>query len=143
MTLVPATNNFVSRFQFPTFHYPYYYPTYINIIVIARYYQPNSIYLTTGGLKRSLNTQEWTPFRVNNIVEAYATKVAVSQGVVEIIHTDVTALMTTMVYGVAARNGYMHPGGFSSTVGKVVFVHSLYSQIIYTLIKYSSLLECS
>ena len=125
MTLIPATNNFVSRFQLPTFHHPYYYPAYVNIIVMAQYYQPNSISLTTGGVKRSLNTREWTPFRVNNIVEAYATKVAVSQGVVEIIHTDVTALMTTMVYGVAARNGYMHPGGFSSTVGKIVYVHSL------------------
>ena len=121
MTLIPATNNFVSRFQFPTFHHPSessYYPTYINIIVMAQYYQPNSIYLITGGLRRSLNTQEWIPFRVNNIVEAYATKVAVLYSVIEIIHTDVTAMMTTMVYGVTAKNGYMHPGGFSSTIGK-------------------------
>ena len=126
MTLIPATNNFVSRFQFPTFHHPtvsYNYKTYVNIIVMAQYYQPNTIYLTTGGSKRSLNTEEWTPFRVNNIVEAYATKVAVSQGVVEIIHTDVTALMTTMVYGVAARNGYMHPGGFFSTLGKQPYAY--------------------
>ena len=121
MTLIPATNNFVSRLQFPTFHHPtdsHYYPTYINIIVMAQYYQPKSIYLITGGLKKSLDTQEWTPFRVNNTTEAYATKVPVLHGAVEIIHTDVTALMTTIVYGIAARNGYMHPGGFSSTVGK-------------------------
>ena len=121
MTLIPATNNFLSRFQFPTFHHPSSstnYPAYINIIVMAQYYQPKSIYLTTGGSKRSLDTQEWTPFRVNNIVEAYATKVTVSRGIVEIIHTDVTALMTTVMYGITARNGYMHPGGFASTVGK-------------------------
>ena len=122
MTLVPPTNNYVSRFQFPTFRHPSSssnnYPTYINIIVMAQYYQPKSIYLTTGGAKRSLDTQEWTPFRVNNTVKAYATKVSVSLGIVEIIHTDVTALMTTMVYGVASRNSYMHPGGFASTMGK-------------------------
>ena len=121
MTLIPATNNFVSRFQFPTFHHPSSstnYPAYINIIVMAQYYQPKSIYLTTGGSKRSLDTQEWTPFRINNIVEAYATKVTVLHGIVEIIHTDVTALMTTVMYGITARNGYMHPGGFASTVGK-------------------------
>ena len=128
MTLVPATNNFLSRFQFPTFRHSsntYYYPTYINIIVLVQYYQPDSIYLITGGLKSSLGTQEWTPFRVINIVEAYATKIVVLRGMVEIIHTDVTALMTTMVYGVAARNGFMHPGGLSSTVGKHVYVYSL------------------
>ena len=121
MTLIPATNNFVSRFQFPTFHRPSYstnYPTYINIIVMAQYYQPKSIYLRTGGSKKSLDKQEWTPFRVNSIVEAYATKVTVSRGIVELIHTDVAALMTTMVYGVAARNGHMHPGGLTSTMGK-------------------------
>ena len=125
MTLVPPTNNFMSRFHFPTFHHSSNYPAYINIIVMAQYYQPESIYLTTGGLRRSLDTQEWTPFRVNNIVEAYATKVAVSRGVVEIIHTDVTTLMTTMVYGVATRNSYMHPGGFASTMGKYshMFIH--------------------
>ena len=121
MTLVPAINNFLSRFQFPTFHHPsdsYYYPTYINIIVMAQYYQPESIYLATGGSKRPLNKHKWKPFIVNNVIEAYSTKIPVLHGIVEIIHTDVTALMTTMVYGVAARNGYMHPGGFSSTVGK-------------------------
>ena len=121
MTLVPATNNFVSRFQFPTFHHPsesYYYPTYVNVIVMAQYYQPASIYIVTGGSKRQLNKHKWKPFIVNNVIEAYSTKVSVLHGIVEIIHTDVTALMTTMVYGVAARNGYMHPGGFSSTVGK-------------------------
>ena len=125
MTLVPPTNNFVSRFQFPTFRHPSSstnYPTYINIIVMAQYYQPKSIYLTTGGSRRSLDAQEWTPFRVNNVVEAYATKVAVSRGIVEIIHTDATALMTTVVYGIATRNSYMHPGGFASTVGKYSYM---------------------
>ena len=125
MTLVPPTNNFVSRFQFPTFRHPSSssnYPTYINIIVMAQYYQPESIYLTTGGSRRSLDAQEWTPFRVNNVVEAYATKVAVSRGIIEIIHTDATALMTTVVYGIATRNSYMHPGGFASTVGKYSYM---------------------
>ena len=121
MTLIPATNDFKSRFQFPTFHHPsdsYYYPTIINIIVMAQYYQPESIYVVTGGSKRALNKQKWRPFIVNNITEAYSTKLPVLHGVVEIVHTDITALMTAIVYGVAARNGYMHPGGFSSTVGK-------------------------
>ena len=125
MTLVPASNNFVSRFQFPTFHHPtdsYFYPTYVNIIVMAQYYQPDSIHLITGGFKTSLITQEWTPFTVNNVTEAYATKVTILHGTVEIIHNNITALMTAMVYGVAARNGYMHLGGLSSTVGKYAYI---------------------
>jgi len=48
----------------------------------------------------------------------YATKVNILHGIVEIFHTDVTALMTVIAYGVADRNGYMQPGGLSSTVGK-------------------------
>ena len=120
MTLVPASNNFLSKFQFPTFHHTnsYYYPTYVNIIVMAQYFQPGSIHMVTGGLKISLNTQEWTLYNLNNVTEAYATKVNILHGVVEIVHTNVTALMTVIAYGVADRNGYMQPGGLSSTVGK-------------------------
>ena len=119
MTLVSPSKNFVSKLQFSTFqHATYYYPNYVNIIVLAHYYQPDSIYLKTRGLWISLSTQKWIPFRVNNITVAYATKVAVLRGEVEIIHTNITALMTAIVYGVAARNGYIHPGGLSFTVGK-------------------------
>jgi len=123
MTLLSHSNNFASKFQFPTFLHAtnsYYSPNYVNIIVMAQYFQPDMIYLITGGLKSSLNTQEWTPFIVNNITEAYATKVTVLRGIVEIIHTNPAALMATVVYGVAARNGYIHPGGLSSTVGKYI-----------------------
>ena len=120
MTLVPASNNFQSKFQFPTFHHTdsYYYPTYVNVIVMAQYFQPGAIHMVTGGLKISLNTQEWTPYNLNNVTEAYATKVNILHGVVEIVHADITALMTVITYGVSDRNGYMQPGGLSSTVGK-------------------------
>ena len=121
MTLVSPSNNFLSKFKFSTFRHAsrsYYYSNYVNIIVMAQYYQPDSIHLTTGGFKTSLITQEWTPFRVNNVTEAYATKVAVLHGAIEIIHANITALMTTLVYGVTARNSYMHLGGLSSTAGK-------------------------
>ena len=124
MTLVPTSNNFISKFQFPTFDHPtdsYYYPTYVNIIVMAEYYQPDSIHMVTGGLQMSLYTQEWTPFRINNVIEAYATKVSVLHGIVEITHNNVTALMTVLVYGVTARNSYMHFGGLSDTVGKPAY----------------------
>ena len=113
MTLVPASNSFLNKFQFPTFnHYTTYSAHYINIIVMAQYYQSDKIFLiTTNGFKYSLKSKEWTPIRVSNTIEAYATKVHVLQGVVEIIHTNVTALMTALVYGIDQRNGYIHSGG--------------------------------
>ena len=117
MGLVSATNNFASRFQFPVsvFRYAasssYYTPSFSNVIVMAQYYQPDKIYVITDGNKRSLIAQIWTPITVNNVIEAYATKVPVLPGVVEIIHANEAALMTTMVYGIDQRMGYIHPGG--------------------------------
>ena len=116
MGLVPATNSFTSRFQFPVSGFRYaasslYIQSFINIIVKAQYYQPDKIYIIRDGAKRSLSTQIWTPITVSNVIEAYATKVPVLPGVVEIIHTNEEALMTTMVYGIDPRIGYIHPGG--------------------------------
>ena len=116
MGLVSATNSFASRFQFPVAAFRYavsssYIQSFINIIVIAQYYQPDKIYMIRDGAKMSLSTQIWTLIRVNNVIEAYATQVPVLPGVIEIIHTNKEALMTTMVYGIDPRMGYIHPGG--------------------------------
>ena len=116
MGLVSATNSFTSRFQFPVSGFRYaasslYIQSFINIIVMAQYYQPDKIYIIRDGAKRSLSTQIWTPITVNNVIEAYATKVPVLPGVIEIIHANKEALMTTMVYGIDQRIGYIHPGG--------------------------------
>ena len=127
MGLVSATNNYANRFQFPVSAFRYaassfYIPSFINIIVMAQYYQPEMVYLIRDGAKMSLNTQIWTPITVNDVVEAYATKVAVLPGVVEIIHTDEEALMTTMVYGIDQRIGYIHPGGLlQNPISKEIF----------------------
>ena len=124
MGLVSATKNFDSKFQFSvsTFRYAtnsLYSLSFINIIVMAEYYQPNKIYLRTDGGKKSLSTQIWMPIRVKNVIEAYATKVPVLPAVIEIIHANKEALMTTMVYGIDQRIGYIHPGGLShNSMGK-------------------------
>ena len=111
MVLVSASNNFASKFHFPTFRRTINSLYFINIIVMSQYYQSDMIYLIKGDIKKSLNTQEWVPIRVNYVTEAYVTRVAVLPGAVEVVHTNRTALMTTVVYGVAAQNGYIHPGG--------------------------------
>jgi len=119
MTLVPATDFYTNSFVFSTLqnHKSSGYKHFINIIVLAHYYQPDMIYSIAGGVNKSLDTQEWLPVKVNNIIEAYATKVTISEGVVKIIHTNTSALMTTIVYGFVRYEGYGHPGGLSHNSG--------------------------
>ena len=119
MSLVPATIHYSNKFSFSTIRNPHQsgYNHFVNIIVLAQYFQPDMIYLLAGGVNKSLDTQEWVPVKVNNVIEAYATKVNISEGVVEIIHTNTSALMTTMVYGFASSEGYGHPGGLTFPTG--------------------------
>ena len=112
MTLVPATSQYDHKFKFSTVHSPYH-DHYVNIIVIAQYYQPDIIYLTEGKISRSLKTQHWVPITVNNVTEAYITQVKITEGVVEIVHSNSAALMTTIVYGFSKFDGYGHPGGLN------------------------------
>jgi len=111
MTTMPAIIHYTSKFIFSAIRHANY-AYFVNIVVLAQYYQPDMIYLIAGGVNKSLDTQEWVPVKVNNFTEAYATKVAISEGVVEVIHTNTSALMTTIVYGFARFKGYGHPGGF-------------------------------
>ncbi|XP_065902435.1 uncharacterized protein [Dysidea avara] len=117
MTLVPATNQYSNKFQFSTLQdQSEDYTHYINIIVLAQYYQPDMIYLISGGLNRSLDTHQWAPFMVNNVTEAYSVQVNISKGVGEVVHSNTTALMSTVVYGFGNRIAYGHPGGNDITV---------------------------
>ena len=111
MTAIPATIHYTNKFLSSTIN-DENYAHYVNIIVLAQYYQPDMMYLISGGENKSLDIQEWVPVKVNNISEAYATTVNISEGVVEVIHTNTSALMTTIVYGFARYKGYGHPGGF-------------------------------
>ena len=119
MTLVPATNQYLSTFEFSTIRNPLLsgYNHYVNIIVMEQYYQPNMIYLIAGGVNRSLATQQWVPIQVNNTIEAYATQVTIPEGVVQVFHTDSLAQMMTIVYGFARYDGYGHIGGIGTSEG--------------------------
>ena len=122
MTLVPATNQYLSEFDVSTIHNPlplgYNYSHYVNIIVMAQYYQPYMIHLTVGEVTRSMATKQWIPLKVKGINEAYATQVEIPQGRVKIFHTNAAAQMSTIVYGFTARLGsYGHIGGIHLTKG--------------------------
>ena len=119
MTIIPPTghyNNIIfSSIDFDG-DYDYHSDTllhHITIVVLAQYYQPHMIYLMSGGVNKSLDTQEWVPIMVNNSVEAYAAKLFnISNNVSEILHTNSSALMTIMSYGF----GYMSSTGFGSAI---------------------------
>ena len=127
MTLVPATTQYFNEFSFSTLRNPPNpdFNHFVNIIVLAQYYQPDMIYLISGRVNKSLDKQEWVPVKVNNVTEAYATTINVTEGVVEIIHIDASALMTTIVYGIAKFEGYGNPGGFISYAGTYVLKYQL------------------
>lgn len=112
MALVPSTKEYYDQFVFSVVNnkiYPIDVYSYVNIIVMAEYYQPDQIHLREEGEERnntSLDNQEWIPITVNNVTEAYATQVNVTYGVVEIFHTNEAALMTVMIYGFTSSGSY-------------------------------------
>ncbi|XP_065905366.1 IgGFc-binding protein-like isoform X2 [Dysidea avara] len=115
MTLVPATNQFDSKFQFSTIQGVTGYLHYANIIVLADDFQADMINMAGCGVNNPLNTQTWVAIKVNSNPEAYATQLVITEGVNEITHDDSNAKMTVIVYGFAASEGYGHPGGISDS----------------------------
>ena len=118
MTLVPAEDQYVNKFDFSTIRNTWQsgYDHNINIIVTSQYYQPSMIYLIAGGVNRSLLSQQWIPIQVDSITKAYATQVSIQEGVTEIFHSDPAAQLMVIVYGFSKHNAYGHVGStFSST----------------------------
>ena len=114
MTLVPATTQYLHRLDFSTIRYvPDGYCHYITIIVMEQYFQQKLIYLTAGGKNISLHSMNisYTPISVNDSQKAIVIQVNVSEGVVQIIHANASALITAIAYGFANRTGYGHPAG--------------------------------
>lgn len=116
MTLVPATTHYLHRLDFSTLRYSSAdYQHYITIIVMKQYFQTELIYLKAGGRNTSLNSTNlnlsWTSISVNDSRKAFATRVNVPQGGLQIIHANPSARITAITYGFADRTGYGHPAG--------------------------------
>ena len=122
MTLIPATIQYSDKFYSSTIQTSQSFTHYVNIIVLTQYYQPDKIYLISGGVNKSLETQQWVPIVVNNFTEAYATEISISEGIIGIIHSKQEAAMTTIIYGFDYFESYGHPGGLHSSVkGKITY----------------------
>ena len=124
MMLIPAAICCLHTLTFSTIRNPitsgyrgYYH--YVNIIVAAQHHQPNMIYLRSGGVNRLLTSQNWVPLQVDNVIVAYAAIVGVSEGAVQVMHSNTSALLTVVAYGFSGYNGYGHPGGLVLESGRL------------------------
>jgi len=112
MTLVPPTNHYSNSFKFSTLlDQSETFTHYINIIVLTQYYQPDVIYLISGGVNRSLDLYPWIPIVVNNITEAYSAQIGISEGIAEVTHQNTNARLSLIVYGLSSFHMYGFAGG--------------------------------
>ena len=139
MTLIPAVNDFSSEIVSSTNHNITFskYVQFINVIVMAKYFQPSQIYLKTSSINKSLESYNWVPITVDNTIEAYAAQVYLkaTDEVFQITHFNSSALMSAIIYGFLidphykySRGGYGHPAGlnFAKRIsGKLLPIHSI------------------
>jgi len=126
MILVPDAFEFSNQITVTTIHNATQsgYKHYVNIIVLAQYYQPDKILLKSEEKNQSLNTQEWIPIKVGLTTEAYVTQVTISEGVAEIIHADEAALIAVVIYGFTKYESYGHPG-------RLVYATGLFNVFVF------------
>ena len=125
MALVPSEKQYYNRFKFKIIEQNFdeifsgsgnneY--GYVNVIVMAQYYQPDKIYLLGDGDNRSLDNEQWVPIKVKNVTKAYATQIDITYDTAEIYHINETALMAAVVYGFSHHGS--HGTAISSHVNK-------------------------
>ena len=135
MTLIPATSHYTNSITSSTFEISNCSNHHINIIVLASYYQPDMISITTtGGARQSVDSQSWVPIMRNGVTEAYAAQVNIPHGVFEVTHVNDSALMTVVVYGFANCvlndvEGYGHPGWLMHQLNNGMLVDMLFTRI--------------
>ena len=140
MALVPSKKQYYHKFEFAdvndniyeNFFDSYYdHYSYVNIIVLAQYFQPDKIYLIADGDKRSLETQQWVPIKAKNITEAYATQITnITYDTAEIYHANETFLMTVMTYGFSRYGGL--GTAISNRINKGIYVFTYISSYVRT-----------
>ena len=124
MTLIPAVNDFSSKIVFSTNHiisHPYY-AQFINIIVMAEYFQPRQIYMKSGRIDETLESYNWVPITVDSNIKAYAAQVYLeaTDKIFQITHFNSSALMSAIIYGFIfdlykqVVGGYGHPARLST-----------------------------
>ena len=80
MITIPATVHYTNSITSSVFEYDKDdYEHYINIVVLADYYQPEMITISSaGGISQSLDSQSWVPIIRNGVTETYAVQINIS-----------------------------------------------------------------
>ena len=126
MVLIPAVNDYSNRIVSSTNSHLGFsgYKHYVNIIVMAEYFQTDLIYLNAGRTSQTLTSYSWVPIVVDGNTEAYAAqiKLDIDDEMFQITHSNSSALMSAIVYGFNLQTdttnpnrkvGYGHPTGLS------------------------------
>ena len=130
MVLIPAVNDYSNKIVSSTNSHLEFpgYKHYLNIVVLAEYFQTDLIYLNAGGINQTLTSYSWVPIVVDGITEAYGTqiKLNIDDEMFQITHSNPSALMSAIVYGFNLQTdttntnrkvGYGHPTGLSILKG--------------------------
>jgi len=102
------------------------YHHYINLLVLAEYYQPDQIHLKQKGETQTLDNGKWKPIEVDNVTEAYGLRLSIQSGPFTITHDDTAAKMTVVLFGTGDRyGGYGHSAQFSGIQGTLRILFAL------------------
>ena len=121
MAMILGANQYTNRLDSSTLNpedssKQYYH--YINLFVLAEYYQPIKIHLTQGGETQTLNNGKWEPIITDNFVKAYALQISIKPGPYSITHDNPAAKMTVMSFGTGDEfGGYGHSMQFRVAQG--------------------------
>jgi len=143
MIVVPATAHYTNTSDITTMYNSQSdFSHYANVVVLAQSYQPQLIYLTTGGARNSLQSANWVPIQVESVTAAYATQVSISDDMSSIVHTSTHALMSVAVYGFVRAEGYGHTGSLNLELQSFMgmwIIRVLYMYLWYVLSVMSSM----
>ena len=121
MTIVPAIAQYCNQYSLPTIQSndgSITFTHYMNILIPVSFYQQEQIFLNSQPLNSySLN---FTTIEQDGDPLVYAAQVDLTEGVHTLYHTNPTATLGVIMYGLARANSYGHPGGLQLTQGAVL-----------------------
>ena len=116
MIVMPGVTHYSNELKFSHSNIVEHSARHVNLIVLAEYYQPDSIRLIGGGTNKTLSDGDWTPIKVNSVNVAYALQYRFNSllGETTIVHTNPDALMMVTAYSFSTSQfGHGHSAGFN------------------------------
>ena len=118
MIIVPAVSQYCNHYSLPTFQpddNSFTFSHYMNVFILAQYYQPEQIFFDNQQL--SSTNLNFTAIKQDGTPQVYAAQVDLTEGVHTLHHADAEAKLGVIMYGFGDYNSYGHPGGLCPTEG--------------------------